>query len=292
MSLGVPVRPPAEVGLAALRAVPSPPLAGRLRALSSHSDHSGQPDGAGCSAGAPRVPPAGRTVTKAGAPAPLKGPGFVRGPFSPCRSMEKAASAPAFVWLRTPRCSQQHKAGRFTAARADRAVQCLDNSTTKSTRPFPLHQLDSAPPPLWPFRLWGQRIPTGPEAGVSPGKTAALVCDSRVHVAALALRPGARNRPASSESPAGKGREELPPQTGSRRLVADFALLTRWGQGKPPPPTGLSLVSNLQTSELLHVSLRMSPHPPLPTGLCAQQTARECQARVRGSRGEALGRVQ
>ena len=103
------------------------------------------------------APPASRTVTKAEPPrcpprfhqALSPGRPFSAGPWKrPRQRPPLSGPRPAVLRL--------DKAGPFTAARADRAIQCLDNSTTKSLWPFRLHQLGAALPPLRPFRTLGR----------------------------------------------------------------------------------------------------------------------------------------
>lgn len=88
----------------------------------------------------------------------------------------KSRVSAAFVWPARRRRSQAWTKP-VPAARADGAIQCLDNSTTKSVWPFRLHQLASAPRPRSRSGFSGEKIPTGPEAG-EPQRTVPSASDS------------------------------------------------------------------------------------------------------------------
>ena len=134
------------------------PRAGGLRTRRSGLDTPGRAGWWEVRGGGALAPPASPTVTKAGPPPPprrdstrLCPPGhpFSAGPWKrPRQRLPLSGPRPAVLRL--------DKAGPFIAARADRTIQCLDNSTTKSLWPLRLHQLGAAPPPLGPFRTLGR----------------------------------------------------------------------------------------------------------------------------------------
>lgn len=102
-------------------------------------------------------------MTKAEPPARPTDSGLCLPAFLSLPDHGKGLVSAAFVWARSPPpLSGLDKGGPFTASRAEGAIQCLDNSTTKSMWPFRLHQLDSAPPPSGLTGLSGEKIPTGP----------------------------------------------------------------------------------------------------------------------------------
>lgn len=107
-------------------------------------------------------------VTKSEPPGPPHRRGFVCQAFLSLPTMEKAASASALSALSAAAVLRADKARPFTAARADGAIHCLDNSTTKPMWPFRLHQLDWAPRPLWLFRALRRENSHRPQGRLKP----------------------------------------------------------------------------------------------------------------------------